>query len=62
MVPPPPARRRARPAVTLGLLAVACVSYVLHQTLVVPALPTIQRDLDTTTTWVTWVFTGFLLA
>ena len=62
MVPPPPARRRASPAVTLGLLAVACVSYVLQQTLVVPALPTIQRDLDTTTTWVTWVFTGFLLA
>ena len=27
----------------------------------VPALPTIQRDLDTTNTWVTWVFTGFLL-
>ena len=58
----PPARARVRPAATLGLLAVACVSYVLQQTLVVPALPTIQRDLDTTTTWVTWVFTGFLLA
>ena len=62
MASPPPAARRASPAVTLGLLAVACVSYVLQQTLVVPALPTIQRDLDTTTTWVTWVFTGFLLA
>lgn len=34
---------------------------MLQQTLVVPALPTIQRDLDTTNTWVTWVFTGFLL-
>lgn len=52
---------RVRPGVTLGLLAVACVSYVLQQTLVVPALPTIQRDLDTTTTWTAWVFTGFLL-
>ena len=52
---------RARPAVTLGILAVACVSYVLQQTLVVPALPTIQRDLNTTTTWTAWVFTGFLL-
>lgn len=50
-----------RPSVTLVLLAVACVSYVLQQTLVVPALPTIQRDLNTTTTWSTWVFTGFLL-
>lgn len=47
---------------TLGLLAVVCVSYVLQQTLVVPALPTIQRDLDTTTTWATWIFTGFLLS
>ena len=46
---------------TLTLLAVVCVSYVLQQTLVVPALPTIQRDLDTTTTWATWIFTGFLL-
>jgi MFS family permease len=62
VAPAPPARRRASPPVTLALLAVACVSYVLQQTLVVPALPTIQRDLDTTTTWVTWVFTGFLLA
>jgi EmrB/QacA subfamily drug resistance transporter len=49
------------PQLTLAILAIASVSYVLQQTLVVPALPTIQRDLDTTNTWVTWVFTGFLL-
>ena len=47
--------------VTLALLAVVAVSYVLQQTLVVPALPSLQRDLHTTNTWVTWVFTGFLL-
>jgi EmrB/QacA subfamily drug resistance transporter len=41
---------------------VAAISYVLQQTLVVPALPAIQRDLDTTNTWATWVFTGFLLS
>jgi EmrB/QacA subfamily drug resistance transporter len=50
-----------RPGLTLAILSIAAVSYVLQQTLVVPALPTIQRDLDTTNTWVTWVFTGFLL-
>ena len=50
-----------RPHLTLAILSIAAVSYVLQQTLVVPALPTIQRDLDTTNTWVTWVFTGFLL-
>jgi EmrB/QacA subfamily drug resistance transporter len=52
---------RARPALTLGVLAIASISYVLQQTLVVPALPTIQKDLHTTNTWTTWVFTGFLL-
>ncbi len=52
---------RGEPALTLTILAIAAVSYVLQQTLVVPALPTIQRDLDTSTTWVTWIFTGFLL-
>jgi EmrB/QacA subfamily drug resistance transporter len=29
--------------------------------MVVPALPTLQRDLHTTTTWATWVLTVFLL-
>src|SRR6476620_7690942 len=29
--------------------------------MVIPALPTLQRELDTTTTWVTWVLTVFLL-
>ena len=29
--------------------------------MVIPALPTLQRDLHTTTTWVTWVLTALLL-
>src|SRR5436190_138858 len=29
--------------------------------MIVPALPTLQRDLDTTTAWATWLLTGFLL-
>ncbi len=32
------------------------------QSLVVPALPTLQHDLDTTPTGVTWIFTAYLLA
>jgi EmrB/QacA subfamily drug resistance transporter len=54
-------RPRTSPDLTLALLAVVAVSYVLQQTLVVPALPSLQRDLGTTTTWTAWVFTGFLL-
>ena len=32
------------------------------QSLVVPALPTLQKDLDTTPTGVAWIFTSYLLA
>jgi EmrB/QacA subfamily drug resistance transporter len=46
---------------TLGILTIAGTAFALQQTLVVPALPALQRELDTTTTWVTWVLTVFLL-
>ena len=48
--------------VTLAILTLAATAYALQQTMVVPALPVFQRDLDTSTTWATWVFTGFLLS
>jgi EmrB/QacA subfamily drug resistance transporter len=47
--------------VTLAILTLAGIAYALQQTMVIPALPTLQRDLNTTTTWVTWVLTVFLL-
>jgi EmrB/QacA subfamily drug resistance transporter len=47
---------------TLAILTLAGAFFALQQTMVVPALPALQRDLDTTTTWVTWVLTVFLLA
>jgi len=53
---------RGSPGITLWLLALASLAYALQQTLVVPALPLLGRDLHTSTTWVTWVFTGFLLS
>lgn len=54
--------RRSSSTVTLVTLAIACVAYVLQQTLVVPALPNLKSDLGTSATWAAWVFTGFLLA
>jgi EmrB/QacA subfamily drug resistance transporter len=51
----------SRHRATLAALVAAGIAYALQQTLVVPALPALQRDFDTTTTWVTWLFTGFLL-
>src|SRR5437762_2316047 len=47
---------------TFAILAIAGIAFALLQSLVAPALRTIQTDLHTTTTAVAWVFTGYLLA
>jgi EmrB/QacA subfamily drug resistance transporter len=47
---------------TLAALAVAALAYALMQTMVAPALPEIQRDLNASSTSVTWVLTVYLLA
>jgi EmrB/QacA subfamily drug resistance transporter len=47
--------------VTLAILILAGTAYSLSQTILVPALATLQRDLHTTNTWVTWVLSSFLL-
>ena len=47
--------------VTLAILTLAGIAYALQQTMVIPALPTLQHELHTTTTWVTWVLTVYLL-
>jgi EmrB/QacA subfamily drug resistance transporter len=46
---------------TLAVLATSALAYALSQTMVAPALPEIQRQLDTSTTSVTWVLTVYLL-
>ena len=46
---------------TLLVLATSALAYALAQTMVAPALPEIQRTLDTSTTSVTWVLTVYLL-
>jgi EmrB/QacA subfamily drug resistance transporter len=46
----------------LAVLAVGGSAYAMLQSLVVPALPTLQQDLHTTPTGVTWIFTSYLLA
>jgi EmrB/QacA subfamily drug resistance transporter len=47
--------------ITLAILTIAGTAYALQQTMVIPALPALQRELNTTTTWVTWVLTILLL-
>jgi EmrB/QacA subfamily drug resistance transporter len=47
---------------TLGILALAGTAFSIQQTMVFPALTTFQREFGTSTAWVTWVLTGFLVA
>ena len=51
----------ARHPRALGLTLTAA-AYTLRQTMVVPTLPALQRDLHTSTTWVTWLLTVFFLS
>src|ERR1700748_1860596 len=53
---------RTHPNVTLAVLALGGLAYAMLSSLVVPALPTMQRELHTTETGITWLLTGYLLA
>ena len=53
--------KRQHYGMTLAVLAVAGLSFALLQTMVLPALPTIQREYGASTTVVTWVMTVYLL-
>jgi EmrB/QacA subfamily drug resistance transporter len=48
--------------VTLAILTIAGTAFALQQTMVFPALPVFQRELDTSQAWATWVLTVFLLS
>ena len=47
---------------TFATLAVAAISYALLQSLVAPALPTIEDELNASTTGATWILTAYLLS
>ncbi|CAB4962234.1 unannotated protein [freshwater metagenome] len=53
---------RSTPNLTLAVLALGGVAFALLQSLVAPALPDIQKELDTTASAVAWVLTGYLLS
>jgi EmrB/QacA subfamily drug resistance transporter len=48
--------------VTFAVLAMGTLSYTLLQSLVLPALPTLQRELHTSESSVAWVLTAYLLS
>jgi EmrB/QacA subfamily drug resistance transporter len=53
---------QVHPQLILAVLSLAGLAYAVLSSAVIPALPTIQRDLHTTETGVTWLLTGFLLS
>jgi len=57
---PTPSTRSLR--ITFYVLAVSVGSYAMLQSLVVPVLPTIQKNLHTSQNTVTWVLTAYLLS
>jgi EmrB/QacA subfamily drug resistance transporter len=53
---------RQRIGLTFGVLCLGTFAYTLLQSMVLPALPAIQRDLHTSQTAVAWVLTAYLLS
>src|ERR1039457_4083622 len=53
---------RANYRVTFAVLLLGVSAYALLQSLVLPVLSTIQHDLHTTQSTVTWVLTAYLLS
>jgi EmrB/QacA subfamily drug resistance transporter len=55
-------RPRVSPNVTLTVLGLSAIAYAVLSSAVIPALPTIQHDLHTSETGVTWLLTAYLIA
>jgi EmrB/QacA subfamily drug resistance transporter len=58
----PEAPPRQHYGLTFSILAVGAIGYSLLQSLVIPALPVIQKELGASETAVAWVLTAYLLS
>jgi MFS family permease len=57
-----PARSDSSTGVTLAILAIGVLAFGLLQSLVLPALSTIQRELRTSESGAAWIVSGYLLS
>src|ERR1700759_2513483 len=53
---------RQRPGLTLTVLAISATGYILLQSMVLPALPALGRDLHTSQSSAAWVLTAYLIS
>ena len=56
------ARPAPAPRAILATVATAALAYSFMQTLVLPALPAFERDLDAEPTAAAWIVSGFFLS
>ena len=54
--------KRIHYAATFAVLVTAALAFSLLQSLIIPAIPLLERTLRTTTTGATWLLTGYLLS
>ena len=54
--------KRAHHQLTFAVLAIGIAAFALLQSLVIPVLTTVQHELHTTQSTVTWVLTAYLLS
>ena len=47
---------------TLAALVLADLGFAFQQTAVIPAIPSVQRDLHASEAWSAWLLTGYLVA
>ncbi len=57
-----PPGRRGSPRLTLAVLGLAAMAFSVLQSLVIPVLPAVGRELHVSQQAVTWVLTGYLLS
>ena len=58
----PSRSHRVHPTLILAVLSLSGLAYAVLSSAVIPALPTLQHDLHTSETGVTWLLTGFLVS
>jgi EmrB/QacA subfamily drug resistance transporter len=56
------AEKRIHHAATFAVLATAALAFSLLQSLIIPAIPQLERTLHTSTSAATWLLTGYLLS
>src|SRR3954467_1630056 len=57
-----PTPDRQNPMLTLAVLATAGLAFALLQSLIAPALPEIQKELNVSETTATWMLTSYLIS